>query len=304
MTRFAFSLVMLCVLVSAQIADSAEPPKPMLTIDGPPESKPYRLVELVATNAQPDAALIWDVSPEDTADVRELPGGRLVMTGPPGTYKVKLRAIRFVDGKTSAESARMTLVITGTNPIVPKPNPTLDPVQATGRLKHGNSGCTATVIYPRRPDGRWDVVTANHCTGGVGSAATLALKDGRTLALTVTAVNRTADVSWLYTVDASIEALPCAMIAETDPTPGTAIWHNGYGVDRPGNREDGEVSGPVTGNGFLPMHLSVSPGDSGGGIFRTDNGELIAVVSATTRFAEKASMYGCCASVARAVRPK
>src|SRR5262249_55899153 len=63
---------------------AAEP----LKIVGPDKSEPHRLVRLQAAGDLKDAALVWDVFPEEHADIEELPGGRLLLIGPPGTYKV------------------------------------------------------------------------------------------------------------------------------------------------------------------------------------------------------------------------
>lgn len=86
-----------------------------------------RLVRLTAAGDVDGAALIWDIDREDQADVEEV-GGRLIFTGPPGVYKVKLRAIRSKDGKTTAETARATVVIGSGPPVPPGPNPPVPPV--------------------------------------------------------------------------------------------------------------------------------------------------------------------------------
>jgi hypothetical protein len=193
-------------------------------------------------------------------------------------------------------------------PAPPKPEPKppeggkFDPVNALGRIRFGNAGCTATVIGPRRPDGRWDVLTAAHCVSGVGARGTMTLKDGRSLGLRVVAHHRTPDVAWCVTDDV-IADLPYALIAPKNPEPGTAIWHMGYGVDKPGNREDGTVAQAENGQGQLRMILSVSSGDSGGGIFRADTNELVSVVCCTSGMAQKVSMWGASTDVIRRTRP-
>lgn len=271
----------------------AQAPAP-LTIDGPQQVAPYRLVELRAVGNLTDCALIWDVSPEEVADTRELPGGTLLLVGPPGVYKVKLRAIRLREGNFTAETARFTLTI-GT-PAPPTP-PT-----ATVQLRIAGSSCTATIIAPRRNDGKWDILTAAHCTGPVGSAARITLKDGRTLAATVTVRDTTADLAWLSTDASELTDLPAARLAANDPTAGVRIWHAGYGVDRPGNRMEGTLLGGPDAAGQLRLRLSVSPGDSGSGIFRVDNGELVAVVCCTLIPGSHSTVWGGAASTARRLR--
>ncbi len=98
-----------------------------LKIVGPEKAEPYRIVQLRAEGAPADAAFIWDASPEEQADIMELPGGRLLLTGPPGIYKVKVRSVRLKDGQTLIETARTTITIgkapPGPDPPVP-PDPT------------------------------------------------------------------------------------------------------------------------------------------------------------------------------------
>ncbi len=77
----------------------------------------------------------------------------------------------------------------------------------------------------------------------------------------------------------------------------------GYGVDLPGNREDGEVTVSEQPDGKTSFVLSVSPGDSGGGIFRDDTGELVGTVCCTSAFARRASMSAGGVSAIRKLRP-
>jgi hypothetical protein len=65
---------------------------------------------------------------------------------------------------------------------------------ALGRIQFGNAGCTATIIGPRRADGRYDVLTASHCVSTIGQHGTMRLLDGRTVGLLVQAIDRTSTV--------------------------------------------------------------------------------------------------------------
>jgi hypothetical protein len=233
----------------------------------------------------------------------------LEFAAPPGTYEIELLVIQQGDDGLVVEESQVTVVIEGCGPVSPKPGPKppedgkLDPVNALGRIRFGNAGCTATVIGPRRPDGRWDVLTAAHCVSGVGARGTLILKDGRSFGLRVVAYHKTPDVTWCVTDD-EVKDMPYALIAESNPPVDTPVWHMGFGVDKPGNREDGTVADRENGQGQLRMILSVSSGDSGGGIFRTDTNELVSVVCCTSGMARKVSMWGCSAEVARRTRPR
>jgi hypothetical protein len=139
--------------------------------------------------------------------------------------------------------------------------------------------------------------------GTAGKAGTIRLKDGRTLKVTRTAIDRVSDLCWMVT-DEAHDDLPFAQLAKDVPPVGTAIWHAGYGVDKPGNTETGTVSGGVNSTGKLAMTLSVSSGDSGGGIFRADTNELISAVCCTTRLAGKGVMFGGSSVEAAKLRPK
>lgn len=159
---------------------------------------------------------------------------------------------------------------------VPPPPGAADAINATAKFRTGNTGCTATVVGPRRSDGKWDVLIAAHCVSGVGTKGRLYFKDGREVSVTVRVIARGPDLCWMVT-DESIN-LPYALLAKDLPQIGTRVWHQGYGVDRPGNRETGQVVSGESQSGQLSMKLSVSSGDSGSGIFREDTNELVSVV--------------------------
>lgn len=303
--RFLFAV---CLLALAPLAAHAEP----VRITGETKYKPHSLVRLKAVGVDAKAALLWRVYPSKDVQRATSPRGVLEFAAHPGTYEVELLVITNTDGALSVEEARVSVTIescTPVPPVPPKPDPKppgdgkLDPVGALGRIRFGNAGCTATVIGPRRPDGRWDVLTAAHCVSGVGARGTLTLKDNRSFGLRVVAFHKTPDVAWCVTDD-EVKDLPYAMIAESNPAVDTPVWHMGFGVDKPGNREDGTVAERENGQGQLRMILSVSSGDSGGGIFRGDTNELVSVVCCTSGMARKVSMWGCSAEVARRTRPK
>jgi hypothetical protein len=98
---------------------------PSVRIVGPSTALPYTLVELQAEGDLTGAAVLWDVSPDDLADVRELPGGKMIFVGPPGTYRVKCTVVRLKDGQTVADRQRFVVVIgtPGPPPVPPGPNP-------------------------------------------------------------------------------------------------------------------------------------------------------------------------------------
>lgn len=90
-----------------------------LRIGGETKVAPYRLVRLYPIDAPPDAAVIWDVYPEEKADIQEEKGGRLFFVAPPGTYRIKLRTIKGIEVQT----ARETITIGKADPLPPEPDP-------------------------------------------------------------------------------------------------------------------------------------------------------------------------------------
>jgi len=173
----------------------------------------------------------------------------------------------------------------------PMPAPAPNTPAAIGRIQFGSAGCTATVIGPRRPDGRYWVLTASHCVGGVGAHGTMRLLDGRTFGIIVDALDRRADWCWCHT-ESNSEVFPFALLADATPPAGTPIWHAGYGVDRPGNREDGTVDAGPDSNGQIRMTLSVSSGDSGGGICTTAEGRVVSCVCCTAARGQRSQVWG------------
>jgi hypothetical protein len=300
--------VFVCALCST-VAFAQSPPA--VRIAGATNYAPHSLVKLKAEGADAKAGLLWRVYPSANVQRATNPRGVFEFAAPPGTYEVELLAITAgPGGDLVIDEARQSITIGPATPD-PKPIPTPpnhdnakpDPAKALGKIRFGNAGCTATVIGPRRPDGKWDVLTAAHCVSGEWQRGTLTLKDGRTLGIKVAAHHKTPDLAWCVTEEVIAE-MPFAVLAEKNPEVGTAVWHMGYGVDKPGNREDGSITAAENGDGQLRMSLSVSSGDSGGGIFRTDTNELVSVVCCTSGMAQKVSMWGGSAEQARKTRPR
>ena len=282
------------------------------TIAGATEYPAHGLVRLSAEGVPADAAVAWKVSPRAGVERATTEPELLEFAAPPGTYEVDLMVISKVGDKLTVKEV-FTKVTIGPKKGEPKKEPEktepekepgkLDAVKALGRIQFGNSSCTATVVYPRRADGRWDVLTASHCVPGVGAKGVLHTKDGKKLAVRVVVHEETPDVAWLVTEDATVADLAYAKLAATNPAAGVKVWHAGYGVDVPLNREDGEVTAAEQPNGMTSFVLSVSPGDSGGGIFRADTNELVATVCCTSALAKKASMSAGGVRAIRKARP-
>jgi hypothetical protein len=85
-----------------------------------------RMVRLGVEGATDAASFMWDVAPEELADIEEHVDGRLLFTGPPGTYRVKVRAQWIKEGKIITQTARATVVIEESGPTPPVPPPPVD----------------------------------------------------------------------------------------------------------------------------------------------------------------------------------
>lgn len=172
-------------------------------------------------------------------------------------------------------------------PEEPKP----DTLNAIVQIGSGRVGCSATVIGPRRPDGRYWVLSAAHCVEGTNQHWSMKFRNGRTAGAIVVNFDRKADYSWMLT-ESNTDTYPFALLAESSPPPGTPIWHSGFGVDRPGNREDGVVTDVPNTDGQIRMRLSVSSGDSGGGICVTADGRVFSTVCCTSGRGQVADVWG------------
>jgi len=104
-------------------------------------------------------------------------------------------------------------------------------------------------------------------------------------------LEKTSDHAWGAT-DASDANYPHALLADATPPVGTKIWHAGYGVDVPANREDGTITAGRDSNGQIRMRLSVSSGDSGGGIVIDSNGRVVSNVCCTSGRGQMADVWG------------
>lgn len=115
--RAALSALVLVLLTGAALAE--------VKIAGSLQVPANHLVRLSADGAPAGSALVWDVAPDEVADVEEV-GGRLLFAAPAGTYRIKLRAIRLKDGATVVESARAVVVIGDGHGPGPDPSPEPD----------------------------------------------------------------------------------------------------------------------------------------------------------------------------------
>lgn len=316
-------LLAVATLATAFFVFSSPPAAGSLKIAGATKYEAPSLVRLKAEGAPEKSALRWSVFPRTGVHRATNPRGVFEFTAPPGTYEVELTSLSLgKDNEIVADETTITIRIDGCSPVPPitvPPNPPkkdgepmppgpgggkLNPLAALGRIQFGSAGCTATIIGPRRADGKWDILTAAHCiSSGVGARGTYNVRDGsRKLAVRCVVHQPGMDIAWLVTEE-SVDDLPFANLAKDDPAVGVKVWHAGYGVDRPMNREDGEVSGGTERDGKMKFDLNVSSGDSGGGILRADTNEVVSTVCCTAMRGQKTSMWGGSLSNCRRLRP-
>lgn len=157
--------------------------------------------------------------------------------------------------------------------------PQPDTLAAVARITFGRSGCTATILpYGTRED-TWYGLTAAHCVSEVGQYGRVTLPGGQTYTATVVAIDRGIDLA-LFTIRTG-HVLPSVRLAEQAPSKGTPIWHQGYGVHKPGNVERGVVVTQADEHRWSRYHIRPSSGDSGAGLFQESDGSLIGVLSAS-----------------------
>lgn len=120
--RSLFVLLLMAMPVFA--TDPVAPPKPAPTpvvaafkVEVPTLTPTAKLVYVKLVNLPTDAIFVWDITPEDAADVEVRPDG-LTLVAPEGTYKIKVRAI---SGKTVSTSTATFSIGKPTPPPPPTP---------------------------------------------------------------------------------------------------------------------------------------------------------------------------------------
>lgn len=176
--------------------------------------------------------------------------------------------------------------------------PAADPRDALGRLVMTGGFCSATPIGPMTKDRRQRLLSAAHCVKAVGEECQFYTRAGRMVKATVIAVNRQADACLLATEELR-EPLPYLSVAAETPPVGATVFHAGFGIDQPGNTERGRILQRDTGGGQVMFEMSVSPGDSGGGICLDSSGAVVSPVCCTTRLAQVGQVYGARPEVVR-----
>lgn len=289
------------------------PPMEVQSVDivGPTRIGRNRLGVYSISGLKKGSVVFWDVSPRAGVD-RVTIDGRLVLTGTPGSYIVSAKVVTIVDGALQASDSELAMTIEGEAapaPPAPPPAPKTPPKEgppsaAIHRIQFGSSGCTASVIRPRRADGTWDILTAEHCLPERRTIGTLIeTGTGRRIQVRVMTRDALSDVAWLRTTEA-VEFSASLPLADREARPGEKIWHQGFGVDKPGNREEGVASGFINSRGKAQYVLSVSSGDSGGPILSVEDNVVFSPVCCSTNVGGRGTMFGGSAARCRELRPK
>ena len=169
--------------------------------------------------------------------------------------------------------------------------PASDPREAICKLVKPGSYCSGTVVGRKNANGSYTIVSAAHCYKSVGETVQVAMRDGTTCQACVVALDRKADCSILKTEPSKL-ILPYINVAKSTPEPGTKVLHAGYGRHNPGNTERGQIIAGPNADGQVQYLLSVSPGDSGGGICVDSDGNLLSPVCCTTNLDHLGNVWG------------
>lgn len=194
----------------------------------------------------------------------------------PEIWKYILCLLEEFSAGVPLEKAILKCACPTPTPSPPPPATTLDPWNALGQIRIDNIGCTGTVMDQGAKGGSYYVMCAYHCIRNTSGVGTMVLRRGEKLSLTLLGGDQRADLSVLKGVGQG--NLPMAKMADGEPAPGVKIWHGGWGIVTPGQKETGSVVGGPDSNGQIEMAMPASSGDSGGGIFREDNGAWVSAV--------------------------
>lgn len=176
------------------------------------------------------------------------------------------------------------------------PRPADDPLKAICKLIKPGSYCSGTVVTAADASGCQRIVSAAHCHKSVGESVNVAMRDGSGCVAHVIAIDRKSDCAILRTEPLK-SALPYIEISTANPAIGADVMHAGYGRHVPGNIERGKVLAIENSDGQIQYLLSVSLGDSGGGICLDSKGKLLSPVCCTTKLDALGNVWGASPSI-------
>lgn len=195
--------------------------------------------------------------------------------------------VRISEGKHIEPSPK-------SEPTVPEKQveqPAKNPRDAIGRIAMAGGYCSATTVNPRSPSGVYTLVSAAHCFKSIGEEVTYYPREGASVNAKVEVIDRVADIAILKTSHTD-QKLPWVRVASHTPEVGTKVFHSGFGDDKPGNVEVGHVYKKANSQNQVIYWENVSPGDSGGGICHTADGELLSPVCCTENLRGFGKVWG------------
>lgn len=173
---------------------------------------------------------------------------------------------------------------------------------AIGKLSMSNTHCTATIVGPVSPgDAKLEILTAAHCIR-VNEAAMFKMADGKILHAKCVSRDGDTDAAWLIADNPGGE-IPYLLLADDLPEKGEAVFHQGFGIDKPGNLETGTYSQVADAGRKCQFRLNVSPGDSGGAIVLDRSMRIVSPVCCSTNRGGMGDVFGATPMACARIRP-
>lgn len=155
-----------------------------------------------------------------------------------------------------------------------------DAKRSTYRISHGRSGCSATCVGRDSVDGSYILYTAAHCVDRIGDIVTVHVDSNTRIRSTVIGLDKVSDACVIRTQPTRIR-LYSSRVYSGKASNGVRVWHIGYGIDKPGNREEGSIIGYDSDRRQYMSDISVSSGDSGSGVHTVDGDYVVGTVCCT-----------------------
>jgi hypothetical protein len=268
-----------------------------LTVTGDGKAGSKMTVEFSQTPEKADHS--WTITPQANVTATGMDGPKLSFSAPPGTYLVAGGWCgRAAVGECDYGYGATVVVISGCGGVEPPkvmppderatPN---DLRRAIVRIQFGNAGCTAAILAEHAASSRRLLLTAHHCIAGQPRDGIAFMSDGSKVKLRVVVTDAEADLAVLQTIDPYPKWFGLKLHTGGQLV-GDAVWHAGYGVDKPESVEKGTLAVNAGTDGKIQFNLSVSSGDSGGPIIHDKTGTILAAVCCTTAPGKFASVWG------------
>lgn len=140
---------------------------------------------------------------------------------------------------------------------------------------------SGSVVIPQRKDGRWYVLTANHCTSKIDSPIEIVLADKTSIKGKVVAKDSHHDIAWIITEDNDLK-LKGADLGDSLPKQNQKVCFFGYGGK---TFRKGKVNNQylISEDNLVWYDFPAISGDSGCGIFCESSKKIIGILSCGTK---------------------